>query len=97
MGEDIPPDTSSPLRAIGHPWPPRHLDADATAVSRQVQETTSTRRPHLVISRMLEPRSRNMPVYRIQSHTRHKLAQVVAGYVREAYKWTKSGLDGVGF
>jgi hypothetical protein len=37
---------------------------------------------------------RNMPAYRIQSHTRHKSAQVVAG---EADKWTKSGLDGVGF
>jgi hypothetical protein len=33
-----------------HPWPPRHLDVDATAVSRQAQETTSTRRPHLVIA-----------------------------------------------
>jgi hypothetical protein len=43
-GEDSPPNTSSPPRAIGHPWPPRHLDADATAVSRQAQETTSTRR-----------------------------------------------------
>jgi len=29
-GEDSPPDTSSPQRAIGHPWPPRHLDADLT-------------------------------------------------------------------
>jgi hypothetical protein len=29
--------------------PPRHLDADAAAVSRQAQETTSTRRPRLVI------------------------------------------------
>jgi hypothetical protein len=27
----------------------------------------------------------------------HKSAQVVAGYIREADKWTKSGLDGVGF
>jgi integrase len=39
--------------------------------------------------------ARNMPAYRIQSHTRHKSAQVVAGYIREADKWTKSGLDGV--
>ena len=39
--------------------------------------------------------ARNM--LRIQSHTRHKSAQVVAGYIREADKWTKSGLDGVGF
>jgi hypothetical protein len=41
--------------------------------------------------------ARNMPAYRIQSHTRHKSAQVVAGYIREADKWTKSGLDGGGF
>jgi hypothetical protein len=41
--------------------------------------------------------ARNMPSYRIQSHTRHKSAQMVAGYIREADKWTKSGLDGVGF
>ena len=39
----------------------------------------------------------NMPAYRIQSHTRHKSAEVVSGYIREADKWTKSGLDGVGF
>jgi hypothetical protein len=38
-----------------------------------------------------------MPAYRIQSHTRHESAQIVAGYIREADKWTKSGLDGVGF
>jgi hypothetical protein len=37
-----------------------------------------------------------MPAYRIQSHTRPKSAQVVAGYICEADKWTKSGLDGVG-
>jgi hypothetical protein len=41
--------------------------------------------------------ARNMPAYRIQSHTRHKSAEVVSGYIREADKWTKSGLDGVGF
>jgi integrase len=41
--------------------------------------------------------ARNMPAYRIQSHTRHNSVQVVAGYIREADKWTKSGLDGVGF
>jgi integrase len=41
--------------------------------------------------------ARNMPAYRIQSHTRHKSAQMVTGYIREADKWTKSGLDGVGF
>ena len=38
-----------------------------------------------------------MPAYRIQSHTRHKSTQMVTGYIREADKWTKSGLDGVGF
>jgi integrase len=41
--------------------------------------------------------ARNMPAYRIQSHTRHKSAEMVAGYIREADKWTKSCLDGVGF
>jgi integrase len=41
--------------------------------------------------------ARNMPAYRIQSHTRHKSTQMVTGYIREADKWTKSGLDGVGF
>ena len=41
--------------------------------------------------------ARNMPAYRIQSHSRHKSAHVVAGYIREADKWTKSGLDGVRF
>jgi integrase len=41
--------------------------------------------------------ARNMPAYRIQSHTRHKSAEMVSGYIREADKWTKSGLDGVGF
>jgi hypothetical protein len=40
--------------------------------------------------------ARNMPAYRIQSHTRHKSAQVVVGYIREADEWTKSGRDGVG-
>jgi hypothetical protein len=30
--------------------------------------------------------NRVMPAYRIQSHTRHKSAQVVAGYIREADK-----------
>jgi integrase len=39
----------------------------------------------------------DMPGCRIQQHTRHKSAQVVAGYIREADKWTKSGLKGVGF
>jgi integrase len=39
----------------------------------------------------------NMPGYRIQAHTRHKSAEMVARYVREADKWTNGGLKGVGF
>jgi integrase len=39
----------------------------------------------------------DMPSYRIQQHTRHKSAEMVASYIREADKWTKSGLKGVGF
>jgi integrase len=39
----------------------------------------------------------NVPTYRIQQHTRHKSADMVARYVREADKWTRSGLRGVGF
>ena len=39
----------------------------------------------------------NVPGYRIQQHTRHKSAEMVARYVREADKWTKNGLKGVGF
>ena len=34
----------------------------------------------------------NVPGYRIQQYTRHKLAEMVARYVREADKWTKNGL-----
>jgi len=41
--------------------------------------------------------ARDMPGYRIQQHTRHKSAEMVAGYIRQADKWTKSGLKGVGF
>jgi integrase len=41
--------------------------------------------------------AQNMPGYRIQQHTRHKSAEMVARYIREADKWTKSGLKGVGF
>jgi integrase len=39
----------------------------------------------------------NVPGYRIQQHTRHKSAEMVSRYVREADKWTKNGLKGVGF
>src|SRR5262249_49657424 len=55
-GEDSPPDTSSPPRAIGHPC---HLDADVTAVSRQAQKTTSHSLPAPCDSdrRMFEPRA----------------------------------------
>jgi hypothetical protein len=38
-----------------------------------------------------------MPGYRIQQHTCHKSVQMVTVYIREADKWTKSGLRGVGF
>jgi integrase len=37
----------------------------------------------------------DMPQYRIQQHTRHKTAEMVSRYVREADKWTRSGLKGV--
>jgi integrase len=39
----------------------------------------------------------DVPSYRIQQHTRHRSAEMVARYVREADRWTKSGLKGVGF
>jgi integrase len=39
----------------------------------------------------------NVPGYRIQQHTRHRSAEMVSRYVREADKWTKNGLKGVGF
>jgi integrase len=41
--------------------------------------------------------SADVPAYRIQQHTRHKTAEMVTRYIREADKWTKSGLKGVGF
>jgi integrase len=41
--------------------------------------------------------AQNMPGYRIQQHTRHKSAEMVSRYVREADKWTKNGLKGIGF
>jgi hypothetical protein len=34
---------------------------------------------------------------RRKSHTRHKSAEMAAEYIREVDKWTKSGLDCVGF
>lgn len=39
----------------------------------------------------------NVPGYRIQQHTRHKSADMIARYVRDADKWSRSGLKGVGF
>jgi integrase len=39
----------------------------------------------------------DMPGYRIKQHTRHKSDAMVSRYIREADKWTKSGLKGVGF
>jgi integrase len=39
----------------------------------------------------------DIPSYRLQQHARHKSSAMVAVYVREAEKWTKSGLKGVGF
>ena len=40
--------------------------------------------------------SKDVPSYRIRRHTRHKAAEMVERYVREAEGWTKSGLKGVG-
>jgi integrase len=37
----------------------------------------------------------DVPALRIQQHTRHKSADMVAKYVRESDKWSKSGLKGV--
>jgi integrase len=37
----------------------------------------------------------DVPALRIQQHTRHKSADMVARYVRESDKWSKSGLKGV--
>lgn len=39
----------------------------------------------------------DIPVYRMQQQTRHKSLTTLTGYVREADKWTKSGLKGIGF
>jgi integrase len=37
----------------------------------------------------------DVPALRIQQHTRHKSADLVARYVRESDKWGKSGLKGI--
>lgn len=39
----------------------------------------------------------DLPTHRIMQHTRHKSAEMVNRYIRESDKWTKSGLQGVGF
>lgn len=39
----------------------------------------------------------DLPTHRIMQHTRHKSAEMVSRYIRESDKWTKSGLQGVGF
>ena len=39
----------------------------------------------------------NMPTYRMQQHTRHKSPTMIGAYVREAEKWTKNGLEDLGF
>ena len=39
----------------------------------------------------------NMPTFRLQQHTRHKSPAMIGVYVREADKWNKNGLDGLGF
>ena len=41
--------------------------------------------------------AKSLPSYRIQAHTRHKSADMVNGHIREADRWGKSGLKGVGF
>ena len=41
--------------------------------------------------------AKDIPGYRIQAHTRHKSADMVNGYIRDADRWGKSGLKGVGF
>ena len=38
----------------------------------------------------------DVPGYRIKQHTRHKSDPMVSRYIREADKWTKSGLKAVG-
>jgi integrase len=37
----------------------------------------------------------DVPALRIQQHTRHKSADMVARYVRESDKWSRSGLKGI--
>jgi hypothetical protein len=41
--------------------------------------------------------ARNIAAHRIQSHTRHKSTEMVTRCIRDADKWTKSALNGVGF
>ncbi len=39
----------------------------------------------------------HLPTHRIMQHSRHKSAEMVTRYIRESNKWTKGGLNGVGF
>jgi hypothetical protein len=39
----------------------------------------------------------DVPSYRSQQHTRHKSAEMVTRYVREADRWKKDGIKDVGF
>ena len=39
--------------------------------------------------------SANVPVHRIQRHTRHKSIDVLNGYIRESDRWNKSALKGL--
>jgi hypothetical protein len=41
--------------------------------------------------------SANVPVHRIQGHTRRKSVDVLNGYIRESDRWQKSALKGLGF
>jgi DNA-binding IclR family transcriptional regulator len=66
-------------------------EADAVAIATQVSGH-SMRAGYATAALAAD-----MPSYRIQQHTRRKSAEMVALYVREADKWTKSGLKGVGF
>jgi hypothetical protein len=51
---------------------------------------------YLLCRLILISRRGRQPSYRVQQHTWHKSAEMVARYIREADKWTKNGLKGVG-
>ena len=60
----------------------------------QIAEEDRTQLKH---QRDFRAAAKDVPGYRIQQHTRHASAEMVSRYVREADKWAKSGLKGVGF